>query len=111
MKLHSTITYSFMVAGHSKFSPDRFFGLLKLKLRNSGVDNLEDLAQVVRNSTTNNYNIPQLVIENNQRKYYFYFSQDNIGHAIIKSSIDGAEQKINLIQYNQSLPTIDHSLY
>ncbi|CAG8804760.1 17823_t:CDS:1, partial [Gigaspora margarita] len=27
--------------------------------------------------------------------------QDNIGHVIIKSSIDGAEQKINLIQHNQ----------
>ncbi|KAF0440131.1 chaperonin: PROVISIONAL [Gigaspora margarita] len=96
-----------MVARHTKFSPDGFFELLKLKLQNSEIDNLEDLAQVVKNSTTNNYNIPQLVIENNQCKHHLFFSQDNIGHVIIKSSINRAEQKINLIQYNQLLQTID----
>lgn len=30
--LHEKITYLFMVAGHTKFIPDRFFGLFKLKL-------------------------------------------------------------------------------
>ena len=39
---HKRITYSFMVAGHTKFSPDGFFGLFKLKLKNSEVDDLED---------------------------------------------------------------------
>jgi hypothetical protein len=32
---HDQIKYCFMVAGHTKFSPDEFFGLIKLKLRNS----------------------------------------------------------------------------
>ncbi|PKK73235.1 hypothetical protein RhiirC2_709772, partial [Rhizophagus irregularis] len=50
--LHTQITYSFMVAGHTKFSPDGFFGLLKLKLRKSEVDNLDDLIEVVETSTT-----------------------------------------------------------
>ena len=44
---HKRITYSFMVSGHTKFSPDGFFGLFKLKLRKSEVDNLDDLVQVV----------------------------------------------------------------
>ena len=30
---HKRITYSFMVPGHTKFSPDGFFGLFKLKLK------------------------------------------------------------------------------
>ncbi|KAF0516463.1 chaperonin: PROVISIONAL [Gigaspora margarita] len=30
--LHNSITYSFMVSEHTKFSPDSFFGLFKLKL-------------------------------------------------------------------------------
>ncbi len=41
--LHEEITYSFMVAGHIKFSPDRFFGLFKLKLWKFEVDDLDDL--------------------------------------------------------------------
>ena len=49
--LHNKITYSFMVAGHTKFSPDGFFGLFKLKLRNSEVENLEDLVKVVEKSS------------------------------------------------------------
>ena len=39
--LHEKITYSFMVAGHTKFTPDGFFGLFKLKLRHSEVDDIE----------------------------------------------------------------------
>ncbi|RIB11924.1 hypothetical protein C2G38_2202169 [Gigaspora rosea] len=49
--LYKQIIYSFMVAGHTKFSPDGFFGLIKLKLRNSEVDSLTDMVQVVQNST------------------------------------------------------------
>ena len=125
--LHTTITYSFMVAGHTKFSPDGFFGLFKLKLRNSEVDDLEDLAQVVRDSTLYNYNIPQLIVENGKRKvkffnwtlflnnyfdivpqilkqHHFYFSNNNIGYVFIKTAINEPEQKINLVKNNQNLP-------
>ena len=59
--LHTQITYSFMVAGHTKFSPDRFFGLIKLKLRKSEVDNLDDLVKVVENSTNGGFNQAQTI--------------------------------------------------
>ena len=29
MHLHDTILYSFLVAGHTKFGPDRCFGMIK----------------------------------------------------------------------------------
>ena len=70
--LHTTITYSFIVARHTKFSSDRFFGLFKLKLSHSEVDDLEDLVQVIKNSTVNRYNILQLIIENGERKVNFF---------------------------------------
>ena len=68
---HKRITYSFMVAGHTKFSPDGFFGLFKLKLKNSEVDNLEDLVNVIV-SSTNGYNVAQTIYdENDERKVFF----------------------------------------
>lgn len=109
---HKRITYSFMVAGHTKFSPDGFFGLLKLKLKNSEVDNLEDLVNVIE-SSTNGYNIAQTIYdENDERKVFFYswteylkkffkplpnilkyhhfiFNQEEPGIVYIKKSIDG----------------------
>ena len=57
--LHDSITYCFMVADHTKFSPDGFFGLFKLKLRKSEVDNLDDLVQVVKDSTNHFLTTPQ----------------------------------------------------
>ena len=45
--LYDSITYCFMVARHTKFSPDGFFGLIKLLLQKSEVDNLEDLIKVI----------------------------------------------------------------
>ncbi len=69
---HKRITYSFMVPGHTKFSPDGFFGLFKLKLKNSEVDDLEDLVKVV-NSSTKGYNIAQTIFdETGERKVFFY---------------------------------------
>jgi hypothetical protein len=109
---HKRITYSFMVAGHTKFSPDGFFGLFKLKLKNSEVDNLEDLVNVIA-SSTNGYNVAQTIYdENDERKVFFYswteylkkifkplpnilkyhhfiFNQEEPGIVYVKKSIDG----------------------
>jgi hypothetical protein len=66
------ITYSFMVPGHTKFAPDGFFGLIKLRLRKSDVDDIDDLVQVVHESTRSMYNLAQPVYNNNERKVNFY---------------------------------------
>jgi len=59
MGLHNSITYSFLPVGHTKFSPDWCFGILKQKLRRTKIDNLDDLKTAVEKSAT--VNLAQLV--------------------------------------------------
>ena len=120
--LHTQITYSFMVAGHTKFSPDGFFGLLKLKLRRSEVDNLDDLVEVVENSTTGGFNKAQTIHDKNKNRvvhfynwteflskyfksipnilqyHHFILHKDNIGKVEVKKKIDENTQTINIMK-------------
>ena len=48
--LKKTCELSFMLPGHTCFSPDRFFGLIKKKYRRTDVSGIE-LAKVVEEST------------------------------------------------------------
>ena len=48
--LHRTIELHFMITGHTKFSPDACFGLVKRKFRKSDVSSLDNLARVVEES-------------------------------------------------------------
>ena len=51
---HKQITLSFMIPGHTKFSPDWCFGLLKKKYRRTKVGGLTDLVGVVNESAAVN---------------------------------------------------------
>lgn len=44
---HSSVTLNFMLAGHTKFSPDRHFGNFKSLYRKTFVSSLPDLAEVI----------------------------------------------------------------
>ena len=57
--LHQSITLSFMLVGHTKFSPDWCFWLLKQRFRRTFVSSLQDLVDVVNASA--NVNVAQLV--------------------------------------------------
>ena len=57
--LHKTITLSFLIVGHTKFSPDSCFGLLKQKFRKTIVNCLDDIVNVVESSAA--VNMAQLV--------------------------------------------------
>ena len=57
--LHQTISLHFMISGHTKFSPDACFGLIKRKFSWTDVSSLDDLARVVEESAA--CNICQLV--------------------------------------------------
>lgn len=57
--LHDTITMSFMLVGHTKFSPDWCFRLLKQKYRKSYVSCLQGIVDVVNQSA--DVNTAQLV--------------------------------------------------
>ena len=58
--LNNKITLSFMLPGHTKFSPDSYFGLLKSKYRKSDIDCLQDLVNCIVNCSKNNKTIPQV---------------------------------------------------
>ena len=60
--LHTEVTMNFMPAVHTKFAPDWCFGLLKRRFRRAEVSCLNDLCDVVTESTpVAKLNIPQLV--------------------------------------------------
>ncbi|KAF0530592.1 chaperonin: PROVISIONAL [Gigaspora margarita] len=67
---HDRIKYSFMIAGHTKFSPDSFFGLFKLALVKLEVDDLDDLVKVVKNLSTNKYNLAQTIFDKKENQVY-----------------------------------------
>ena len=54
MGLSDSVTLSFMVVGHTKFTPDSCFGLLKQRFRKCHVQTLQDMADVVTTSATCN---------------------------------------------------------
>ena len=57
---HVSIKYSFLLAGHTKFSCDWCFGLFKRNFRNTKVDCLDDIAESVKDSSVAGVNVPQL---------------------------------------------------
>ena len=55
MGLHLRIEYSFLIAGHTKFSCDQCFGTLKSKTRKTPLWTLYDIANATEQSSTINY--------------------------------------------------------
>lgn len=53
---NKTISFNFLLTGHTKFGPDRNFGILKAKYARSDVDSLEDFIDVVNTSSPNGFN-------------------------------------------------------
>ena len=59
--LHHSISLNFLLAGHTKFSPDFCFGLVKKSIQKSSISTLADIAEAVERSAENTMNIAQLV--------------------------------------------------
>ena len=51
-----------MLVGHTKFAPDRFFGLFKRLYRRSLVDTTTDIVCVMRESSSSGKNQPQITV-------------------------------------------------
>ena len=51
---HTNITLSFLVTGHTKFSPDWCFGLFKRLFRRTPVSTIADIARVTEKSAVCN---------------------------------------------------------
>ena len=61
MGYSKSVTLSFMLAGHTKFAPDRFFGLIKKVYWHTKVEAIGCIAQVVQNSSVVGAIVPQLM--------------------------------------------------
>ena len=61
MGYNRSVTPSFMLAGHAKFAPDRFFGLIKKAYWHTKVETIGCIARVVQNSSVVGANVPQLL--------------------------------------------------
>lgn len=56
--LQKQISYNFLLTGHTKFSPDRYFGVFKSKYAVSNIDIFNDLMQCVTDSSPSGCNKP-----------------------------------------------------
>ncbi|KAL0964129.1 hypothetical protein UPYG_G00319410 [Umbra pygmaea] len=59
-KIHHRLDFHFLIAGHTKFAPEWFFGLIKQRFRKTRLNTSSDIAVVVKDSTLTGVNIPQL---------------------------------------------------
>ena len=56
-RLHTLVSLSFLMGGHTKFAPDWCFDLLKKRFRRTHVSSLQEVANVVTASTEQHINI------------------------------------------------------
>lgn len=120
--LHHEIKLSFLIVGHTKFSPDWCFGLAKQCFRRSHVSSLDDIANTVARSSI--VNVPQLVgnldgdlfvptynwseyfedhviktaLKGITKFHHFRFSCLKPGVVFVKSSSTAKEQEIRLLK-------------
>ena len=128
MKLHHSITYSFLIAGHTKFAPDHSFGLIKKAFKVMYVSSLYEFARLVETSSTRGLNKAQLVgthdgrvivpvydwssflgqyfkkLPNIKKFHHFRFSNENPGKVFYKEFVSSPEQSFMLLKNNAILP-------
>ncbi|XP_033114167.1 uncharacterized protein LOC117114589 [Anneissia japonica] len=75
--LHTSITVSFLLAGHTKFAPDGCFGLFKREFRRTYVSCLDDIVKTVCNSTQEGINKACLVGSESGEQYVHYYDWES----------------------------------
>lgn len=120
--LHDKIDLSFMLVGHTKFSPDAYFGLLKKKYRRSRAYTYRQLVDIINTSTVKECNVchPYRNDDGNAsfryyawtkwlKKYFrklpgistfHHFSMDsnNPGTVIVKRYVDSKQETFELLK-------------
>lgn len=66
--LHDRIELSFLVVGHTKFSPDGYFGLIRKRYRRSNIYTYDNLVDVIEQSSTEHHNLCQRYAKNQLSK-------------------------------------------
>ena len=127
--LHDEIIISFLPAGHTKFSPDWCFGLVKRKYRKMKIGCLDDIVKAVHQ--LGSPNVAQLVgtldgdiivstynwskffeehtiktaLKGITQMHHFHFKSSHPGKVIVKDSVNGTERTINLLKDPSWLPS------
>ena len=118
--LHNTVNLHFMITGHTKFSPDACFGLVKRKFRKTPVSSLDDLARVVDDSAA--CNVCQLVgaqdgrviiltrdwagflssyfrrLDGIKQYHHFHFERDHPGAVFLRKTAVAEEEERKLLR-------------
>jgi len=131
--LHKEITISFLLVGHTKFSPDWCFGLFKRLFKRTKCGSIEDIAKVVDNSAV--CNTPQLVGESDgtvvvptydwasffeepmiqtslkgiTKMHHFRFTSSDPGCVYVRDFSDQPERRISVLR-NKSWHPSPHTL-
>ena len=63
-KKSTSCSIHFMLVGHTRFSPDQYFGMIKRKYRKTRVSSISQLSKVVSESTDTGMNRVQLACDN-----------------------------------------------
>uniref|UniRef100_A0A1X7UKZ0 DUF7869 domain-containing protein n=1 Tax=Amphimedon queenslandica TaxID=400682 RepID=A0A1X7UKZ0_AMPQE len=132
--LNASISISFLPVGHTKFSSDWCFGLLKQKFRKAEVDSLDDFIQVIEQSSAVNKAQPvgssngELIVETLDWCSYFatlfkkikgikgfqhfVVNATSPGVVAARQAVDGPVTQFNLLKDTQimedELPNIYH---
>ena len=122
--LNQSITLSFLIAGHTKFAPDRGFGLIKRVYRKTKIDCLEDIRNVVKVSSDMNdcqlvgHEDGQVIVQTHDwtdfcmksfkkldgilQFQHFRFTKEGVVYA--KMTCDGEESAFPLLKKGVKLP-------
>ena len=118
---------SFMLPGHTKFSLDRFFGLIKRQYRRTKVSSLAEIAELVSNSTIGGQNKAFIIgcdnssmpfhyynwtdflsalfapVPNVTSYYHFRFTEDHPGTVFVRQFADTEEKQVVIIKAHSTI--------
>ena len=122
--------YSFLIAGHTKFGPDRCFGMLKKSYKVSFILSIYELAKMVDDSSSTGVNKAQLEATHNGQVivpvydwatflvqyfkkipnitsyHHFRFSQDEPGVIYCKQFMASGEERFVLFKNRAVIPPV-----
>jgi hypothetical protein len=119
--LHTEIELSFLVVGHTKFSPDGYFGLIKRYYRRSEVYTYEQLSDLIELSSKNGHNVCQRYRNNFTKEpevtyrdwvswltqyfkalpkitSYHHFKVESSGKLLLRKAVDLEETSVTLLR-------------
>lgn len=129
-ELHQSINYSFLIAGHTKFAPDRCFGLIKRAYKVNFISSLYEFARMVDCCSTTGVNKAQLVgthdgqeivpvydwaaflseyftkLPNIKKYHHFHFSMDEPGKVYFKEHRFSQERSLMLLKDPTVMPPL-----